>query len=427
MPVRISLARSITRYLKINQFFQTDPYVQFGHTGTNMSLTTSFEQNFGIKPVLETRAPGRVNLLGEHVDYNQGVVLPAAIDRRVHLAAAPTEDGKVTLVALDLGKKVTFDLDRLEAKCDANGGPLPGWARFPAGVVWAFQQAGMPVKGLQAAYTSNIPIGAGLSSSAAVEVAFASTWQALSALDLDKLSLAKLCQRAENQYVGVSSGLMDQFASACGVERHLLRFDTRSLEWEPLELPSGTAIVIADSGIRRSLRTSAYNDRRAACEQAVNLLQEYLPNIQSLRDVSTVEFAAYSAYLPPEVEKRAEHVVKEIHRVDQAIIALHRGDMRMFGGFMFASHKSLRDLYEVSLPELDSLVDIARSLPGIYGARLTGAGFGGCTVNLVNASQAEAFINGLVEGYMQRTGINANAYLCYAAGGAETRWVNKPG
>jgi galactokinase len=389
-----------------------------------MSLISSYEQIFGVKPTVETRAPGRVNLLGEHVDYNQGVVLPAAIDRMVYLAAAPSEDRKVTLVALDLGKRVTFHLDELEQKRDAAGQPLPGWARYPAGVAWSLQQAGIPVKGMRAVYQSNIPIGAGLSSSAAVEVAFATTWQALSGRKIDKISLAMLCQRAENEYVGVSSGLMDQFASACGVEGHLLCFDTRSLDWEALELPEGTAIVIADSGIRRSLRTSAYNDRRAACEQAVKLLQQYLPKIQSLRDVSTVELAAYSTYLPLEVEKRAEHVVKEIHRVDQAIIALNKGDVRMFGGFMYASHKSLRDLYEVSLPELDCLVEIARNLPGIYGARLTGAGFGGCTVNLVKADEAETFIRGLVEGYLQATGRKANVYLCYAASGAESSWVN---
>jgi galactokinase len=388
-----------------------------------MSLASSFEECFNKKPAIETRAPGRVNLLGEHVDYNQGVVLPAAIDRAVSLAAAPSGDNSVTLRALDLGKQVNFRLEELERKCDSSGQPLPGWARYPAGVAWAFQQAGMPLKGMQAAYLSNIPIGAGLSSSAAVEVAFATTWQALCGWKIDKLSLAKICQRAENEYVGVSSGLMDQFASACGVKGHLMCFDTRSMEWSALELPEGTSIVIADSGIRRSLRTSAYNDRRAACEQAVKLLQNYLPEIKSLRDVSTVELAAYSAYLPPEIEKRAEHVVKEIHRVDQAIIALQRGDARMFGGFMYASHKSLRDLYEVSLPELDSLVEIARGLPGIYGARLTGAGFGGCTVNLIQSKEAETFIEGLKDGYLQKTGRKAIAYLCKADSGAEARWI----
>jgi galactokinase len=389
----------------------------------DMRLDESFEGYFKCKPTVETRAPGRVNLLGEHVDYNQGVVLPAAIDRAVRLAAAQSEGSRVTLSALDLDEIVAFNLDEVEKRIDVDGKPLPGWALYPAGVAWALQEAELRVGGMQAAFTSDIPIGAGLSSSAAVEIGFASTWQALSGWEIDKLDLAKLCQRAENEYVGVSSGLMDQFASACGEQGHVLCFDTRSLEWTPLEMPPGTAIVIADSGIRRSLSGSAYNDRRAACGQAVELLQKYLPKIRSLRDVSTVELAAYSSYLPPEIEHRAEHVVKEIHRVDQAIIALHRGDARMFGGFMFASHKSLRDLYEVSLPELDCLVEIARQLPGIYGARLTGAGFGGCTVNLVEEREANAFMQGLQEGYQKQTGREAKVYLCRASNGAEARRV----
>ncbi len=392
-----------------------------------MDITSSFKEIFGLKPSVIVTAPGRVNMLGEHVDYNDGVVLPAAIDRRVSLAAAPTEDGEVFLYAADLQRQVTFRLNELDRKVDSDGQPLPGWARYPAGVAWALQEAGYGLTGMKVAYSSDIPIGAGLSSSAAVEVAFATTWQALSSCQMDKLSLARLCQRAENEYVGVSSGLMDQFASVCGVEGHVLRFDTRNLDWEALRLPAGTAIVIADSGIRRSLTKSSYNDRRAACEQAVALLQKYLPRITSLRDVSSVELAAYSTALPPVVEKRAEHVVKEIHRVEQAIIALERGDARMFGGFMFASHKSLRDLYQVSLPELDTLVEIARGLPGIYGARLTGAGFGGCTVNLVEEIHAPDFIQGLVEGYRKKTGRTASVYLCQASRGAEARWEDNQG
>jgi galactokinase len=286
-------------------------------------------------------------------------------------------------------------------------------------VAWALRQAGLAVTGLQAAYTSDVPIGSGLSSSAAVEVVFAAAWRALGGWELDNLELARLCQRAENEYVGVASGLMDQFASACGVQGHALCFDTRSLEWSPVKLPPGSAIVVADSGLRRSLADSAYNDRRAACEKAVELLRPYKPGLQSLRDISTVEFAAYSAFLPDKVRRRAEHVVKEIQRVEQAVTALQREDARLFGGLMFACHKSLRELYEVSLPELDALVEIARGLPGIYGARLTGAGFGGCTVNLIEAAQAEAFIAGLQEGYQQRTGRQAQVYLCQASAGVE--------
>jgi galactokinase len=271
---------------------------------------------------------------------------------------------------------------------------------------------------MQAVFTSDVPIGAGLSSSAAVEVAFAVTWRALGGWKRDALQIARLCQRAENKYVGVNCGLMDQFASACGTEGHALYFDTRSLEWQPVPLPPGTAVVIADSGVRRSLATSAYNERRAACEQAVEVLRQYMPNIRSLRDVSSVEFAAYSEFLPPIVRKRAEHVVKEIGRVQDAVVALRRGDAKLFGGLMFSGHTSLRDLYEVSCPELDTLVSIARQQPGCYGARLTGAGFGGCTVNLVNVASAEAFIENLKAGYQEQTGRQAQVYLCKASAGA---------
>jgi galactokinase len=370
------------------------------------------------------RAPGRVNLLGEHVDYNDGFVLPVAIDRAVQVAAAPITDALVTLVALDLSEQVSFSLDRLGEKVDVNGDPLPTWARYPAGVAHVLRQEGLAVKGMQAVFTSNIPIGAGLSSSAAVEVAFAVTWRQLGKWKRNALQVAQLCQRAENQYVGVNCGLMDQFASACGAEGQALYFDTRSLEWQAVPLPPHTAVVIADSGVRRSLATSAYNERRAACEQAVEILRQHLPNMRSLRDVSSVEFAAYSEFLPPVVRKRAEHVVKEIGRVQDAVVALRRGDAQLFGGLMFSGHASLRDLYEVSCPELDALVNIARQQPGCYGARLTGAGFGGCTVNLVEETKASAFIENLRAGYQAQTGRQAQVYLCKASAGASAKKVS---
>src|SRR4030042_2856327 len=231
-----------------------------------MNLASRFEQVFGTPPQAETRSPGRVNLLGEHVDYNQGVVVPCAIGREVILAAAPTSDEVVTLNALDLDERVSFKLSEVDKKCDLTGHPLPGWALYPTGVAWSLQQAELPLRGMQAVFTSDIPIGAGLSSSAAVEVAFAATWQALSGWNIDKMTLAKYCQRAENDYVGVSSGLMDQFASACGGEGRVLGFDTRSLEWRLFDMPPGTSIIIADSGIRHRLAASAYNAPRSACE-----------------------------------------------------------------------------------------------------------------------------------------------------------------
>lgn len=391
-------------------------------------LVNAFTERFAVPPTWLVRAPGRVNLLGEHVDYNDGPVLPAAIDRAVHLAISGNEAGIVDLHALDLGEHIAFKLEHLEEKIDIHGKPLPAWARYPAGVAWALIKDGYRVGGMSAVYSSDVPIGAGLSSSAAVEVAFALAWQALERCPANRMTLAKICQRAENEYVGVACGLMDQFASAHGVADHVLYFDTRSLEWEALPLPSGTVLVVADSGIRRSLAApsqkegspdSAYNERRAACEEAFARLRAYLPTIKALRDVSSVEFAAHSEFLPPIVRRRAEHVVKEIARVHSAVAALRTGNRRSFGALMYASHASLRDLYEVSTPELDVLVEIARTLPGCIGARLTGAGFGGCTINLVEETQAEIFMSGLQESYQKRTGRRGIVYLCRASQGAE--------
>ena len=363
-------------------------------------------------------APGRVNLLGEHVDYNDGPVLPAAIDRAVHLSAKPRSDRLVLLHARDLNQQVTFSLDYLSEHRDIYGEDFPTWATYPAGVAYIIQQHGYPISGIEAAYTSDVPIGAGLSSSAAVELAFAVTWQAIDQWPGTAMDLARLSQQAENQYAGVNCGLMDQFASANGVENHALYFDTRSLNWHPVPLPANTAIIIADSGVRRSLATSAYNDRRAACEQAVAVLKTFLPGVQALRDVSPAEFALLADRLPDTVRRRAQHVVEECERVDRAIEYLEQGKASDFGQLMFACHASLRDLYEVSCPELDLLVNLAKDLPGCLGARLTGAGFGGCTVNLVEEAHANTFQIGLKSGYLESTGRKAQVYLCRASRGA---------
>lgn len=386
-------------------------------------LIVAYKDRFGGRPELVARAPGRVNLLGEHVDYNGGPVLPAAIDRTVSLAARRNEGGVVRLHALDLGEEVQFDLANLDAKVDLTGEALPGWARYPAGVAWSLAKGGLRVIGLDGVYTSDVPIGAGLSSSAAVETAFAVAWQQIGGWEVDRMTLARLCQRAENEYVGVNCGLMDQFASAHGVAGHALYFDTRSLEWEALPLPFGTVLIVADSGVRRSLAASGYNERRAACEQALALLKAFLPKIESLRDVSPTEFAALSDFLPEPTRRRAEHVVKEIARVQSAAIALRNDDRQSFGALMYAGHASLRDLYEVSTPELDTLVELTRGLPGCIGARLTGAGFGGCTINLVESALAGEFIKGLTAGYSEQTGRQAQVYLCKASQGAEVTLI----
>ncbi|HSF83033.1 MAG TPA: galactokinase [Anaerolineales bacterium] len=387
----------------------------------DMELESLFAEQTGLKPAYLARAPGRVNLLGEHVDYNDGIVLPVALELEVKLAAALEDMGRVNLYALDLNEQVSFELANLEARQDIHGMPLPDWALYPAGTAWSLQQAGLELAGLTVVYTSDVPIGAGLSSSAAVEVGFAVLWQAAGEWKLDPLDLARLCQRAENKYVGVACGLMDQFASACGVEGHALYFDTRSLAWQPEPLPEDYTIVIADSGVRRSLSGSAYNERRASCEQAVQILKKYLPEITALRDVSPPVFAAYRDFLPPPIRRRAEHVVREIARVETAANALRRSDARAFGAVMFSGHASLRDLYEVSTSELDTLVEIARQLPGCLGARLTGAGFGGCTVNLVKESDVEGFASELQKQYHLQTGREATVFPSRAGAGASAR------
>jgi galactokinase len=247
---------------------------------------------------------------------------------------------------------------------------------------------------------------------------FAVAWKTLGEWAAEQMTLARLCQQAENEYVGVACGLMDQFASAHGVAGHALYFDTRSLDWEPVPLPQDTVLTIADSGVRHSLTNSAYNQRRAECEQAVEILRKDLPQIQALRDVSPAAFDKYRRNLPPTVRLRAEHVINEIERVQSAAAALRKGDKETFGALMFAGHSSLRDLYNVSTPELDSLVETARDLPGCIGARLTGAGFGGSTINLVEGANSEDFIQGLEEGYLRKTGRPTKVYLCKASQGA---------
>jgi len=363
-------------------------------------------------------SPGRVNLLGEHVDKNEGKVLPAAIDRAINLSAETRTDSILKINALDLGESVEIDLSRLDTKLDSAGSPLRSWAHYPAGVAWSLQSGGFETRGATVEFTSNIPMGAGLSSSAAVEVAFAVLWQAMSGWSLDRLTLAQYCQKAEVEYAGVNCGLMDQFACANGVEGHAVLLDTRSLEFKSVPLPKDTAIVIADSTVRRSLQTSAYNDRVADCNAAVAAAQKRNPAVHSLRDVSVADMEALKAQLTDGVYRHARHVVGEIERVDQAIRCLETGDSKTFGKIMFETHASLRDLYEVSCPELDALVEIASGFSGCIGARLTGAGFGGCTVNLVKRAEAEAFVQYLSEGYLRQTGLKAPVFITHASRGA---------
>lgn len=363
-------------------------------------------------------APGRVNLLGEHVDYNGGAVLPMAIDRYVRIEARRQEGGKICIEARDLGRIVEFSVGSLAKKVDTKGRNLPSWALYPAGVAWALLQHGLEVQGIQAVFNSSVPVGAGLSSSAAVEVAFGSLWQAMDGFSLPPLELAKICQLAENKYVGVNCGLMDQFASACGVAGSAVWFDTRTHESKPVKLPENTVIIVADTGVRRGLAGSAYNDRRASCEEALRHFQGFLPTIESLSEVTPADLEKYSAGLGEIPLKRSRYIVLECARMDKALEVLSRQDAAEFGSLMKETHIGLRDDYEVSCPELDAMAEIAWEQPGCYGSRLTGAGFGGCTVSLVQREKAEQFETSLKEGYLGRTGKNAEVYICEAVGGA---------
>ena len=378
----------------------------------------AFQERFSQAPQFVARAPGRVNLLGEHVDYNGGFVLPAAIDRATYIAFSPAPAEQTTIVAADFGDEAQFTPATLPGKTQPNGSRMPEWVHYPAGMAWALGEAGLSTPAMQAAFSSDIPRGSGLSSSASIEMAFGVAWSSLGGWSIPPMQLALLGKKAENRYVGVNCGIMDQFASACGEADRLMLLDCRSLEYSSLPLPEGTVIVVADTTVRRKLTSGEYNNRRAACEEAVRLLSNDLHGIATLRDVTLESFNRLCNKLPEKVERRARHVVEEIQRTQLAIPYLEQGNTPAFGRLMNACHVSLRDLYEVSVPELDSMVQIAQSLPGCIGARLTGGGFGGCTVNLVASDQAGAFTRGLALEYKRRIGLHPEIYICHASQGA---------
>ncbi len=351
------------------------------------------------------------------MDYNDGFVMPAAIDRATYLVFSPAIGKTSTILADDLHQEITISNQSVKAKALLNGLPMPDWGRYPAGVNSTLADHGFTVNALNGVFASDVPIGAGLSSSASVEVAFLNAWLKLGNISLPQMEQARLCQQAENQYVGVNCGIMDQFASVCGETNRLLYLDCRSLEWETLPLPADVTIVIADTRVRRKLTSGEYNLRRQDCEQAVRILRTDLPGITALRDVEIEQFNRLSHKLSPGVEKHSRHVVEEIARADNARKALDRGDIIEFGRLMNDCHRSLRDLFEVSCVELNTMVDIAQSLDGCYGSRLTGAGFGGCTVSLVKKSKATGFCEALGNGYFLKTKIKPEIYQTNAAHG----------
>jgi len=386
--------------------------------GPKEKALTAFKKRFGTRPAFIGWAPGRVNLMGEHVDYNDGFVLPAAIDRQTFVAFSPSGTVDSTILAADFNHEVKLTPRHLERKCDSSQKQLPGWALYPAGIQWVASLENLPLAGMQAAFASNVPRGAGLSSSASVEIAFCKAWQAVGEWSSTDVELAQLAQRAESQYVGVRCGIMDQYASACGKRGQAIYLDCRSLTSRYVALSADLSIVIADSGIRHRLSGGAYNERRAACEEAVRQLRAWLPGIRALRDVTPEQFNTYEDRLTEEVRPVARHVVEEIERTTRSVNLLERGNLAGFGAIMVESHASLRDLYRVSCQQLDSMVRIAIELTGCYGARLTGAGFGGCTVNLVDRRDVQRFIRKLTEHYQQETGLKAEIYTCQTSDGA---------
>ncbi len=330
-------------------------------------------------------APGRINVIGEHTDYNDGFVLPAAIDKKIYLAICPAGDRSAHIVSVDFDDAVAFDVDGAQPD-------LPHWALYPYGVVRELQADGHEVGGFHAVFGGDIPTGAGLSSSAAIESAFAAALNELFTLNADRFTLAKTGQRAEHNYVGVRCGIMDQFASFFGKEDHVIRLDCRSLEHEyyPLQLKDYRLLLI-DTQVKHSLASSAYNARRQQCEDGVEAVRERDPSVKSLRDTTLEMLDEHKPLLGEEVWKRCSYVVEENQRVLDACAALLRGDTEKLGALMFLSHRGLRDKYEVSCKELDLLVDAAEETEGIIGARMMGGGFGGCTINLVNRSALDAF------------------------------------
>jgi galactokinase len=360
------------------------------------------------------RAPGRVNLIGEHTDYNEGYVLPIAIDRAITIAFVPTDDRRVTMTLAETGETAGFELDAI--------GPRRGhWIDYLAGTAWAMATDGLPVRGFRGLLASDLPPNAGLSSSAALELASALALSGGDEPPTDRLTLARVAQRGENVHVGVQCGLMDQFASSLGTDGAALLLDCRSLTYRAVPLPlSSVALVVTHSGSRRRLDGSAYNERRAQCDAAVATIGQTTDGVRSLRDVTPAMLDAVADRLEPVLARRARHVVEENVRVLDAAAAFESGDAERAGRLFNASHASLRDLYEVSSTELDALVEIAEGVPGVLGARLTGAGFGGCTVTLVRREAVGALSDAVRDTYTGRTGLVAELFEVWPARGAET-------
>jgi galactokinase len=375
-------------------------------------LAALFREMYASSPNI-FRAPGRVNVIGEHTDYNDGFVMPAAIELSTWVAAAKRDDRMVETYSGYFNEKIILSLDELA------GPPRRHWSDFARGVAATLESAGHKLTGANLVIHGEVPLGAGLSSSASLEVATALALTSLSGITLPRLELAKLCQKAEHEYVGTRCGIMDQFIATFGAAGHALLLDCRSLEYQPLPIPSDVRLVVCNSMVKHELASGEYNRRRADCEIGVKLLQQNLPEIHALRDVEIADLEAHRQALSTTVYRRCRHVVTENQRVLAAAKALQSGDADRFGHLMYRSHASLRDDYEVSCRELDLLVHLASSSPGVYGARMTGGGFGGCTINLVKSDAADTFKAHITEAYLEATGVAPEIYICEPAEGGQ--------
>ncbi|MFL7869352.1 MAG: galactokinase [Anaerolineales bacterium] len=368
-------------------------------------VVQSFQNVYEDEPVFLVRAPGRVNLIGEHTDYNDGFVLPMAIDRAIWIAIRPRDDRQVKVRSLDYKKSVEFPLGDLR-KAD-------GWVEYIKGVAHELQAEGFGLGGWEGVLGGDVPKGAGLSSSAALELATARAFAAVSDFAWKPAQMARIGQKAENRWVGVNCGIMDQMVSAAAQAGHALFLDCRSLEYEQVPLPQGVAVVVMDTSTRRGLVGSAYNERRAQCEAAAGFF-----GVPALRDVSLEEFKEKSSELENTVMRRARHVITENQRVLEAVAAMRAGDVHKLGNLFNESHTSMRDDFEITNEALNQIVEAAQAHPACLGARMTGGGFGGCAVALVDEKQVEAFTSAVMEAYHQRSGLNAQFYVCQPSQGA---------
>ncbi len=375
-------------------------------------LADIFQHKYGSRPAVFS-APGRVNLIGEHTDYNDGFVLPSAIGFYAHVAVGPRADRKLVFRSTEFAQAFEADLSEAPKK-------LGGWCDYVLGVAVQLEKAGVAVSGANILVHGEVPIGAGLSSSAALEVASAMALLHQAKAEMPLKEVARLCQWAENEFVGAHVGIMDQFVSCHGRKDNAVMLDCRSLDYELVPIPASVKFVICNTMVKHELSGGEYNVRREQCEAGVRILAKAYPNVRALRDISIEQLEAQKAAMPELIYSRCLHVVQEDDRVVEAVRRLRAGDLESVGRLMAESHTSLRNLYQVSCVELDAMVEAAQGLPGFIGGRMTGGGFGGCTVNLVEGASASRFAEEITERYRTKTGILPTVYVCSAADGAGT-------